>query len=91
MTTTLDDAATTLDALRGAVDGDVIGARDDGYDEARSLWNAEQDRRPLAVVRATSPADVAAALRVAQDRAPAWAGWAARPGSRSTTSSGPSW
>jgi FAD/FMN-containing dehydrogenase len=56
-----------IEALRAAVDGPVIAPGDAGYDDARKLWNGAIDRRPAAIAECTSVADVAAALRFAQD------------------------
>lgn len=51
MTTTLRD-----------FNGVLLRPGDEGYDEARSVWNGGVDHRPAAIARCTSPADVAAAL-----------------------------
>jgi FAD/FMN-containing dehydrogenase len=56
-----------VDALRAQVRGDVIAADDAGYDEARKVYNGMIDKRPLAVVRASGSADVAATVGVARD------------------------
>jgi len=52
--------------LRSDMVGAVIVPGDPGYDEARSVWNGDIDRRPAVVARCTSPADVAAALAYAR-------------------------
>ena len=64
MTRTID---TDVTALRAAVDGAVLLPGDEGYDEARSVWNGDIDRRPAVIARCSGPADVAAALRYAQE------------------------
>ncbi len=45
--------------------GELITPGHDDYDTARSLWNGMIDKRPAAILRCTSAADVAAAVRYA--------------------------
>ena len=52
--------------LRAVMDGPVIERADAGYNDARRVWNAAIDRRPSAIARCVSPADVAAAVGVAR-------------------------
>ena len=53
--------------LRAAVTGTVLVPSDEGYDEARSVWNGAIDKRPAVIVRCTGPDDVAAGLRYARE------------------------
>lgn len=59
--------AQTTDALAARVSGPVITAGHPEYDEARRVYNFMIDRRPAAVVRCTSAADVAAVVRHAAE------------------------
>lgn len=58
----------TLAQLQNQVAGKVTTADDKGYEEARRVYNAMIDRRPLAIVRCAGPDDVAAAVRYAAAR-----------------------
>jgi FAD/FMN-containing dehydrogenase len=55
-----------LDELRRTVRGPVLLAGDDGYDDARRVWNARIDRRPAAVLCCAGVADVVAAIAIAR-------------------------
>ncbi|MGW8882704.1 FAD-binding oxidoreductase, partial [Streptomyces mirabilis] len=57
----------TLDAMRTALRGPVVGPRDPEYREARTVHNAMIDRRPAAVVRCSDAADVMAAVGFVRD------------------------
>jgi FAD/FMN-containing dehydrogenase len=61
----LDDAAVA--ALRASVRGQLLLPGADGYDAARSVWNAMIDRKPALIVRAAGAADVIAAVNYARD------------------------
>jgi FAD/FMN-containing dehydrogenase len=55
----------TVDALARELDGELIRAGDERYDEARSLWNGLVDRSPALIVRCAGTHDVQAAVRFA--------------------------
>ncbi|GHA96956.1 FAD-binding oxidoreductase [Streptomyces chryseus] len=57
----------TLEAMRTALRGPVIGPQDPEYDESRTIYNAMIDRRPAAVVRCADAADVMAAVDFLRD------------------------
>src|SRR6478609_6462982 len=57
----------TVAALRGKLRGVVVLPGEDGYDTARSIWNAMIDRRPGLVVRCLGAADVINAIKLARD------------------------
>jgi len=55
-----------LGRLRSSLRGTLLLPEDDGYDDARAVWNAAIDRRPAAVARCADPTDVVRALEVAR-------------------------
>ena len=54
-------------ALRGNLRGTVALPGEDGYDTARTIWNAMIDKRPGVVVRCLGAADVIKAVKLARD------------------------
>jgi FAD/FMN-containing dehydrogenase len=57
-----------IEHLRRQISGRVLLPGDDGYDTARTVWNAMIDRSPTLIVQPTSTADVVAAVRFATDQ-----------------------
>lgn len=56
----------TTDELRQALSGAVILPEDEGYDEARSIWNAMIDKRPAIIARCAGTRDVVTAVNFAR-------------------------
>ncbi|TFB97802.1 FAD-binding oxidoreductase [Cryobacterium adonitolivorans] len=57
-----------LSSLRTRISGELIDRSDPRYDDARRVWNGMIDRRPIAVVRAGSVADIAPTLALASQQ-----------------------
>jgi FAD/FMN-containing dehydrogenase len=53
--------------LRSRFAGSIVTPADEGYDEARAVWNGMIDRRPAVIARCTSVADVQAAVDLARE------------------------
>jgi FAD/FMN-containing dehydrogenase len=72
MTTTARQSGSPSSApwsdFASTIGGEVLLPADTGYEEARRVWNGMIDRRPAAVVRPRSTADVVAAVRFAREQ-----------------------
>jgi FAD/FMN-containing dehydrogenase len=55
-----------VEAFRAGFGGEVVRPEDPGYDEARSVWNGDIDRRPALIVRCRAAAQVAEAIALAR-------------------------
>jgi FAD/FMN-containing dehydrogenase len=69
---TLDGGSTTvgqdaIDALGSNLKGKLLTADSPGYDEARTIWNAMIDRRPVLIVSCDGAADVVQAVNFARE------------------------
>ncbi|MGZ6651745.1 MAG: FAD-binding oxidoreductase [Solirubrobacteraceae bacterium] len=58
----------TIEAFVAGVRGAVLRPGDEGYDDARSIWNGLIDRRPALIVQCTGAADVVDAVNFARDQ-----------------------
>ncbi|WP_256300892.1 FAD-binding oxidoreductase [Haloarchaeobius salinus] len=56
-----------IEELERSLRGQLLLPDDDGYHEARQVWNAMIDRRPALVVQCAGPADVQAAVNYARE------------------------
>ena len=64
-TRSLTNAA--VQTLAAHLRGRLLQPGDDGYDAARTVWNAMVDRRPALIARCAGAADVIAAVRFARE------------------------
>ncbi|MEV6049809.1 FAD-binding oxidoreductase [Streptomyces sp. NPDC052107] len=60
-------AHAALAALREDLAGEAFAPGDPGYDEARAVFNAMNDRRPAVIAQCANAADVVRAVRFARD------------------------
>ena len=56
----------SLSTLRDEIAGQLLEPGDDGFEDARRVWNGMIDRHPLAVVRAAGVGDIAPTIRAAR-------------------------
>jgi FAD/FMN-containing dehydrogenase len=57
-----------IDELRAQARGQVISTEDEGYEDARRVYNAMIDRSPAVIVRAANAGDVMAGVNFARER-----------------------
>ena len=56
-----------LEDFRGSLHGPSLLPGDDGYDDARQLWNAMVDKRPALIARCSGAADVISSVNFARE------------------------
>jgi FAD/FMN-containing dehydrogenase len=56
----------TLEEFGASFDGEALLPGDAGYDESRSVWNGDIDRRPALIARCGTPIHVAQAIALAR-------------------------
>jgi FAD/FMN-containing dehydrogenase len=64
---TADLEETTVDSFSDQVRGEVLRPGEEGYDEARTVWNGMIDKEPTVIARCAGAADVMAAVNFARD------------------------
>jgi len=57
----------TIEGLRATLRGPLCLPGEDGYDEARTIWNAMTDRRPGAIIRCAGAGDVVTGVNLARE------------------------
>jgi FAD/FMN-containing dehydrogenase len=57
----------TIEAFAAKLRGKLLQPGDDGYDEARTIWNGMIDKRPSLIARCTGVADVTQAVNFARE------------------------
>ena len=60
--------AGAVEKLRARFRGALLRPGEEGYDEARRIWNGEIDRRPALIARCAGADDVVEAVRFARER-----------------------
>lgn len=65
--TIADSLEPAIGSLRAGFRGELIQPGDEGYDEARKIWNGSVSRFPALIARCAGVADVIEAVRFARD------------------------
>ena len=60
-------AAPAVEELARSFSGTLLQPADEGFDEARLVWNGIHDRHPALIARCTTPDDVVAAVNFARE------------------------
>ena len=58
---------TTIEAFKTSVRGELLRPIDEGYEDARQIWNGMIDRSPALIARCAGAADVITAVNFARD------------------------
>ncbi|MGZ4109836.1 MAG: FAD-binding oxidoreductase [Actinomycetota bacterium] len=61
------DRDTAIPEFRASFGGNTFAPGDEGYDDARAVWNGSFDKRPAVIARCRTAADVADVIRFASD------------------------
>src|SRR5688572_11961219 len=62
-----DRLSIDIEYLRGRLQGALLQPGDEGYEEARAIWNAMIDKRPAVIVLPENTQDVSLAVQFARD------------------------
>ena len=57
----------TVEEFKANLGGELIQPKDEGYDDARKVWNAMIDKRPALIARCSGTADVITAVKFARE------------------------
>ncbi len=60
-------AEAVIDELKSSLRGPLIGRNDEGYEEARRVYNGMIDRRPRLIARCADAADIIVHKELPQD------------------------
>ncbi|MBG7602874.1 MAG: FAD-dependent oxidoreductase, partial [Gammaproteobacteria bacterium] len=59
---------TTIEKFKASLGGELIQPNDEGYDDARKVWNAMIDKRPALIAQCSGTADVITAVNFAREQ-----------------------
>ncbi|SED70177.1 FAD/FMN-containing dehydrogenase [Rhizobiales bacterium GAS188] len=62
-------SASAIEHFKSGLTGSVLRPVDDGYEDARRIWNAMVDKRPALIARCRTVSDIASSVHFARDHA----------------------